>query len=640
MLACLVQEAAQDLVHRPPLRLSPSDRRVVVRAGQSLESVGADQRRNGGYGGLANRLGPAAPRRSDCPPVGHVDVSRVGHELPDGRVLLDDVSFRVGDGAKVALVGANGAGKTTLLRIVAGDVGPAAGVGHPQRRPRRDAPVRRLGPRRLDRARPAGVGRARRGPRGRRGRVDAAELRDDGARRRADPDALRPGAGRLGRRRRLRGRGRLGRLLHRGRSGIPCEQAAVARRCARCPAASRSGWCSRRCCAGPTRCCCSTSRTTTSTSRASAGSRSALRETPKTVLFVSHDRELLARTATRIVTVERRRHAPGRTAAASRPTTRPASDRHERLEELRRRWDEEHARLKDAGHGRCSSRRRYSPDMASRYHAMQTRLRKFEEAGPPRGAARRSRTSRCGCAAAAPASGRSTCEGLELTGLMQPFDLEVCYGERVAVLGSNGRASRTSCGCWPAWPVAHTGAGGSARGSCPATSRQTHEHPELAAAPLLDILLGRHRVAAARAGDRRRCAATSWTTRRSSRSRRCPAASRRGSRSCCWSSTGATLLLLDEPTDNLDLARAEALEDGLRGVRRDGRRGHPRPVVRPRRSTGSWSSARTAGSTRRPSRSGTRAGSTAPADPAPGTPASPRGYGAARFDPLGGPRVA
>jgi ATPase subunit of ABC transporter with duplicated ATPase domains len=44
-----------------------------------------------------------------------VDVSRVGFVLPDGRVLLDDVSLRVGDGAKVALVGANGAGKTLSL---------------------------------------------------------------------------------------------------------------------------------------------------------------------------------------------------------------------------------------------------------------------------------------------------------------------------------------------------------------------------------------------------------------------------------------------------------------------------------------------------------------------------------------------
>ena len=49
-------------------------------------------------------------------------------ELPDGRVLLDDVSFRVGEGAKVALVGANGAGKTTLLRIITGELAPHAGV--------------------------------------------------------------------------------------------------------------------------------------------------------------------------------------------------------------------------------------------------------------------------------------------------------------------------------------------------------------------------------------------------------------------------------------------------------------------------------------------------------------------------------
>jgi ATPase subunit of ABC transporter with duplicated ATPase domains len=60
--------------------------------------------------------------------VGHVDVAGVRYELPDGRVLLDDISFRVGEGAKVALVGANGAGKTTLLRIVTGDATPHAGV--------------------------------------------------------------------------------------------------------------------------------------------------------------------------------------------------------------------------------------------------------------------------------------------------------------------------------------------------------------------------------------------------------------------------------------------------------------------------------------------------------------------------------
>ena len=75
--------------------------------------------------------------------------------------------------------------------------------------------------------------------------------------------------------------------------------------------------------------------------------------------------------------------------------------------------------------------------MASRYQAAQTRLRKFEEAGPPTEQPReqqvkmRLKGGRTGKRAV-------VCERLELSGLMEPFDLEVWYGERVAVLGSNG----------------------------------------------------------------------------------------------------------------------------------------------------------------------------------------------------------
>jgi ABC-type multidrug transport system ATPase subunit len=48
--------------------------------------------------------------------------------LPDGRVPLDDVSFKIADGITAALVGSNGAGKTTLLKMVAGEPRPRTAV--------------------------------------------------------------------------------------------------------------------------------------------------------------------------------------------------------------------------------------------------------------------------------------------------------------------------------------------------------------------------------------------------------------------------------------------------------------------------------------------------------------------------------
>ena len=108
-----------------------------------------------------------------------------------------------------------------------------------------------------------------------------------------------------------------------------------------------------------------------------------LSDTAKAVLLVSHDRELLARAAGRIARWNRVLAGPG--AVGPRwpsPPTPARDDRNSRLEELRRRWDEEHAKLK-ALVLMYKTKSAFNDGLASRYHAAQTRLAKFEAAGPP-----------------------------------------------------------------------------------------------------------------------------------------------------------------------------------------------------------------------------------------------------------------
>ena len=68
----------------------------------------------------------AAPRSLVA--VGPLDINAVSYHLPDGRPLLDGVSLRVGEGAKVALIGPNGTGKTSLSRIISADLTATEGA--------------------------------------------------------------------------------------------------------------------------------------------------------------------------------------------------------------------------------------------------------------------------------------------------------------------------------------------------------------------------------------------------------------------------------------------------------------------------------------------------------------------------------
>jgi ATPase subunit of ABC transporter with duplicated ATPase domains len=174
------------------------------------------------------------------------------------------------------------------------------------------------------------------------------------------------------------------------------------------------------------------------------------------------------------------------------------------------------------------------------------------------------------------------CEQLELTGLMRPFDLEVWYGERVAVLGSNGSGKshflrllaaggsdpdveHRPVGEVEVAPVAHSGRARLGARVRPGWFVQTHAHPELRGRTLLEVL---HRGDAHRQGMPRE-----QSSRALDRYELAHAAEQRfdslsGGQQARFQIlllelSGATLLLLDEPTDNLDVESAEALEEGL-----------------------------------------------------------------------------
>jgi len=55
------------------------------------------------------------------------DLTHVSYQLPDGRALLKDLSWSIGPGDRIGLVGVNGSGKTTLMRLLLQQAPPDAG---------------------------------------------------------------------------------------------------------------------------------------------------------------------------------------------------------------------------------------------------------------------------------------------------------------------------------------------------------------------------------------------------------------------------------------------------------------------------------------------------------------------------------
>jgi ATPase subunit of ABC transporter with duplicated ATPase domains len=504
--------------------------------------------------------------------VGHIEINNLEYMLPNGRLLFSEASFRVSDGATAALVGANGTGKTTLMEILAGNIQPRSGsthIGGAVGVMRQfigsiddETTVREF----LADLEPPAV---------RRGfaaveKAEAAMMeRDDEPTQMAYATALSDWA-------------EVGGYEAEVVWDVVCSAALGAtfssaqyREVRTLSGGEQKRLALESLLRGPYDVLLLDEPDNYLDVPSKRWLEEALRSTPKTILLVSHDRELLARAASHVITLEGRGawvHGGGF------GTYQEAREhRVQVLEQRHRDWEEEHNRLKDLVHT-LQQQAKLSSSMAAKYRATQTRLARFESAGPPpeRPSEQKVRMALTGGRTAKRAV---TCEQLRLTGLTERFDLEVFYGERIAVLGANGAgkshllrllaAGGTGAGMYDeelhGRPVAHEGSARLGSRVRPGWFAQTHGRRDLAERTLVQILgrgdgtrEGRDRGAAISALRR-----YELHTQADQSFRQLSGGQQARFQILLLELEGSTLLLLDEPTDNLDLHSAQALEDGL-----------------------------------------------------------------------------
>ncbi len=486
--------------------------------------------------------------------MGHITVARLAYAHPGGELLFSEVSFALSPGRHAGLVGFNGVGKTTLLRILAGELTPdegevsnggiAAYMAQDIGLADDSRTVREL----LLSLSPLAVRRA-----GEQVLLSEASLAggDDSA-------GISLGTA-------IADWSSLGGYELEGQWDAACRRiirssfAEVAER----PAATLSGGERKRLVlevlfASDANVLLLDEPDNFLDVPAKLDLEQRIRASNKTVLMVSHDRQLLAGAVNTIVTLEGNGAWVHGGSYTTYPEAREARQR--RLGDAVKRWRDEERRLFRLMKT-FKERARYSDVWTKRANAAETRWRRFSEAGPPPAPVIDTSIAvrlRGGDSARRVLDLRS----LGIGELVAPFSEEIYFGERVGMIGPNGSGKtelmRVLAG------LREPDAGELVVGPRVSTGlfTQFQTRQDLAGRVVLEVVLervsGRGLQAAMEALARyglADAARRSYDVLSGGEKARLEV--------LVLELEGHNLLLLDEPTDNLDIDSSEALEKAL-----------------------------------------------------------------------------
>lgn len=486
--------------------------------------------------------------------MSHLVVSELAYAHPGGELLFSDVSFRLSPGEHAALVGRNGAGKTTLLRLLAGELTPLEGelsVGGRVAYMRQDVgvgveggSVREL----LLSLAPAAMRRAGEAV----GRMEA-ELAGGNA-----DVGLELGSA-------IGDWSSLGGYQLEGRWDASCRRIVgepfgqLADR----PAVTLSGGERKRLVldlllGSDAEILLLDEPDNFLDVPAKLALEQSISATRKTVLLVSHDREFMAGAAGSIVTLEGDGAWVHGGSYTGYPEAREARQR--RMGDAVKRWREEERRLHELM-VRFKERARYASDWAKRADAAETRWLRFKDEGPPPAPViEKSITVRI-------RGGDSSLRMLDLRGLgiidlLNPFTDEIHAGERVGLIGPNGSGKSALLGVLAG--LREPGRGELVVG--PRVSigyfTQLQRRTDLTGRIVLETVLERV------GGGGLQAAMGALARYGLAAAARRPYDVLSGGEKArlevlALELEGHNLLLLDEPTDNLDVESSEALETAL-----------------------------------------------------------------------------